>query len=151
MPTAPDRPPVPSAPLWLGAGGLVPFVVLAGAIWVAPEPFRPALYDWLRSYAAVILSFIGAVHWGIALAHRDMSQSDRAVVMGWSVVPALVAWVGLVMSLRAGITLTAAMFVAHYTMDRQLAARFPLPDWYLRLRAGLTVVVVACLAVATIR
>lgn len=151
MLSPPPRSPVPSAPLWLGAGGLVPFIVLAGALWIVPAEYHPTLHDWLRTYAAVILSFVGAVHWGIALLHRDMGDQDRAVVMAWSVVPGLVAWVSLLMSLRTGLTLTGAMFVIHYTMDRTLASRFPIPDWYLRLRSGLTIVVVACLGVAAIR
>lgn len=138
-------------PLWLGAGGLVPFVVLTGALWVAPPEYHPFLVDWLRTYAAVILSFIGAVHWGIALTHPAMNEHDRSVVMSWSVVPALVAWIGMLMQLRTGLALTAAMFVVHYTMDRQLAARFPLPEWYMRLRGGLTAVVVVCLAFAAVR
>lgn len=146
-----DPAPVPSVPLWLGAGGLIPFVLLAGGLWVVPPEYHPVLHDWLRTYAAIILSFVGAVHWGVAMLHRDMAEQDRAVVMGWSVVPALVAWIGLLMQLRAGLALTAAMFVLQYTMDRQLGARFPLPPWYLRLRRGLTVVVVACLAMAAIR
>jgi hypothetical protein len=36
-------------------------------------------------------------------------------------------------------------------MDRQLAARFALPGWYMPLRRGLTFVAVACLAVAALR
>lgn len=151
MAPPPERVPVPAVPLWLGAGGLFPFVVLAGGLWVTPPEYHPTLLDWLRTYAAVILSFIGAIHWGIALTHRDMPAADQSTVMTWSVVPSLVAWVGLLMQPRPGLALTAAMFVVHYTMDRQLASRFPLPGWYLRLRGGLTVVVVACLAVVAIR
>jgi len=151
MLSPPSQSPVPSAPLWLGAGGLVPFIVLTGALWIVPVEYHPTLQDWLRTYAAVILSFVGAVHWGIAMLHRDMNDQDRAVVMGWSVVPGLVAWVALLMSLRPELTLTGAMFVIHYTMDRQLATRFPIPDWYLRLRSGLTIIVVACLGIAAIR
>ena len=151
MPPPPAPVPVPAVPLWLGAGGLVPFVVLSGGLWVAPPEYQPVLHDWLRTYAAVILSFIGAIHWGVAMLHRDMSEADRAVVLGWSVVPALVGWFGLLMPMRTGLALTAAMFVVHFTMDRQLAARFDLPGWYLRLRGGLTVVVVSAIVLAAAR
>jgi hypothetical protein len=151
MPPPPDHVPVPAVPLWLGAGGLVPFIVLSGALWLTSPEFHPVIHDWLRTYAAVILSFIGAIHWGLAMVHREMQEADRGLVMAWSVVPSLVAWGGLLMELRAGIALTAAMFVVHYTMDRQLAARFALPGWYMPLRRGLTFVAVACLAVAALR
>jgi hypothetical protein len=152
MPTVRNPPPpIPPTPLWLGAGGLVPFIVLAGALWVLPTEYHPFVYDWLRSYAAVILSFIGALHWGFAMVHNGMANEDRNVLMTWSVVPALVAWVGLLAPVTPGLVLTATMFVIQYTMDRTLVRRFTFPSWYLRLRSGLTVVVVACLAVAAIR
>jgi len=37
-----------------------------------------------------------------------------------------------------------------YAADRQLAQRFRMPSWYLRLRTGLTSVAVLCLAFALI-
>jgi hypothetical protein len=151
MPPPPDHVPVPAVPLWLGASGLIPFILLAGALWISPVDYHPVLHDWIRTYAAVILSFIGAIHWGVAMVHRDMTDHDRAVLMGWSVVPSLVAWLGLLMPLRTGLALAAAMFIVHYTMDRQLVTRFDLPGWYLRLRGGLTAVVVVCLGIAAIR
>lgn len=138
-------------PSWLGIAGAVPFITGAGAMWVLPPDLQLVAAEWLRTYAAVILSFVGAVHWGFAMLHPRLDARDRDVVWSWSVVPALVAWVGLLLSLRAGLTLSAAMFVVHWTMDRQFAARFGLPPWYLRLRGGLTAVVVTCLIVAALR
>jgi hypothetical protein len=147
----PQTPSVPTVPLWLGTAGLVPFIVLTGAVWLTGEAHRILAYEWLRTYAAVILSFVGAVHWGFAMLHPKMSEHDRGTVMGWSVVPALVAWLALLAPMRHGLALTAAMFVLHYAMDRALVQRFAIPDWYIRLRGGLTIVVVVCMAVAAIR
>ncbi|MEO8040185.1 MAG: DUF3429 domain-containing protein [Betaproteobacteria bacterium] len=147
----PPEEPVPPIPLWLGAGGLIPFVVLAGAIWVSDEAYRVIAYEWLRTYAAVVLSFVGALHWGFAMLHPKMSEHDRNTVMGWSVVPALVAWLALLAPLRHGLALTGSMFALHYAMDRALVLRFDIPGWYIRLRGGLTIVVVICLAAAAVR
>lgn len=144
-------PPVPSVPLWLGAGGLIPFIVLTGAAWVVPPEYLPVAYDWLRTYAACILSFVGALHWGFAMVHPELRPADSDLLMRWSVVPALVAWVSLLAPLRPGLVLAGAMFVIHYTMDRALVHRFRFPAWYVRLRGGLTLVVVACLAVTALR
>lgn len=143
--------PVPPVPLWLGAGGLIPFILLTGAVWLVPAEYRPVAFDWLRTYAACILSFVGALHWGFALAHPDPRPADRDLLMAWSVIPALVAWLSLLVQLRPGLVLTGAMFAIHYSMDRALARRFPVPDWYPRLRGGLTLIVVACLALAALR
>jgi hypothetical protein len=139
-------PPIPTLPLWLGAGGAVPFIVLAGSLWLLPVDQQMVAIEWLRAYAAVILSFVGAVHWAFAMLHPRLPDRDRDTVYAWSVVPALVAWVGLLLSVRPGLLLTAAMFVVQWTMDHQFVTRFGgVPDWYLRLRAGLTAVVSSCL------
>jgi len=142
---------VPPVPLWLGAGGLIPFVILTGAVWFSDEAYRIMAYEWLRTYAAVILSFVGALHWGFAMLHPKMTEPERNTVMAWSVVPALVAWLALLAPLRHGLAVTAAMYALHYAMDRAFVQRFELAEWYLRLRGGLTIVVVVCLTLAAIR
>jgi hypothetical protein len=140
--------PIPQAALWLGTGGLVPFVLLTGALYALPQANAAVLLFWLTAYATAILSFVGAIHWGIALAHPSMSDSDRSVFMTWSVVPALAAWVALLLPARTGILLMIATFIVHYAADRQLAQRFVLPAWYLKLRVALTGVAVLCLLLA---
>jgi hypothetical protein len=142
---------IPSVPLWLGAGGLIPFVILTGAVWFSDEAYRIMAYEWLRTYAAVILSFVGALHWGFAMLHPKMTESERNTVMAWSIVPALVAWLALLAPLRHGLAVTAAMFALHYAMDRAFVQRFALTEWYLPLRGGLTIVVIVCLTLAAIR
>jgi uncharacterized protein DUF3429 len=143
-----NRTPIPKAPFWLGAGGLIPFVVIASAMWALPAPYTPPLLFWLTAYAAVMLSFAGGLHWGLSMLHPDMSEQDQSVFMAWSVVPALVGWISLLMPAKTGLILLIATFVIQYAADRQLAQRFRLPSWYLRLRAGLTAVAVLCLVLA---
>jgi hypothetical protein len=140
--------PIPRAPFWLGATGLIPFVVLTSSLYALPEANRPVMLYWLTAYAAVILSFVGAIHWGVAMVHERMRDADRGVFMAWSAVPAAAAWVALLLPAKTGLLLLAATFVVHYAADRQFAQRFALPAWYLRLRGGLTAVVVLCLIVA---
>lgn len=147
-PTTPS--PIPKVPFWIGAGGLVPFVVLSGAVWAAPETHTPTLLIWLSSYAAIVASFLGAVHWGVALLHPGMNEQDRAVFMTWSIVPAVAGWVALLMPMKTGLLMLIATYAIQFAADRQLASRFHIPDWYLRLRAGLAPVAVLCLALALI-
>jgi len=141
---------IPRPAFWLGTGGLVPFVVVTSALFALPDHTRPQLLFWLTAYAAVILSFVGAVHWGIAMVHTQMREPDRTLYMGWSVVPALAAWVSLLLPPKTSLLLMAATFAVHFAADRQLAQRFTVPAWYLRLRASLTAVVVLCLLLAIV-
>lgn len=73
-PTSSPSPALPTAlPIsvaWLGYGGLLPFVALAGIGWWAPgTPLwgTPLWGTALLAYGAVILSFVGALHWGFAM------------------------------------------------------------------------------------
>jgi hypothetical protein len=150
MPDPISPAPMPKTPFLLGAGGLVPFVVLSGATWAAPEAYTPTLLFWLSSYAALIASFLGAVHWGAALLHPAMSEQDRSVFMTWSIVPAMAGWVSLLMPIKTGLLMLIAIYAIQFAADRQLASRFQIPDWYLRLRGSLTPVAVLCLALALI-
>ena len=135
----------PRSVAWPGYGGLLPFVALALACMLdGPAPWRIALL----SYGALILSFVGALHWGVAVSTSALSQRQRNVCFVWSVVPALLAWVTFFLAPGAASMLLVAGFGAHYLLDRQLARYADLPAWYLPLRLRLTVVASLSLLVA---
>ena len=88
--TPPPGPPEDTAPPFaslMGFGGLIPFFVCAGAAHSGVAPWAGLALIICGIYGAVILSFIGAVHWGLAM-RGDRSQRWFL----WSVVPALYAW-----------------------------------------------------------
>ena len=58
----------------LGLAGLIPFVGLAALSWV-PEIMSESFSGrGLASYAAVILSFLGAIYWGLAMSGTQAIQ-----------------------------------------------------------------------------
>ena len=134
---------LPRTVAWLGYGGLIPFLVLMpaslldhhhGAVWS----------DALYTYGAIILSFVGALHWGLAMSLPDLEERQRSALFAWSVVPALIAWPSLMLIPTAACLLLIIGFVLHLVQDRRLVHIADLPDWYLPLRLRLTTV--ACLA-----
>ena len=142
---SPGRPPATVA--WLGYGGLLPFVglALAGA---ADSGGAPMWFSAMLAYGAVILSFVGALHWGIAMVLPQ--AASHAALFVWSVVPSLLGWAAL-LGAQAGFPGTATVvlivgFVAHFVMDLRLAkSGMLLPAWYLPLRLQLTSVATLCL------
>ena len=71
---------IPTVPAVLGFGGLIPFVSSAGVILaahVSPANVPDALSAFALTahitYGSVILSFLGAVHWGLALRSPGLS------------------------------------------------------------------------------
>lgn len=140
---------LPRSVAWLGYGGLVPFLFLAPASILDGNH---AVYwaNGLFAYGAIILSFVGALHWGYALSlgasSTEAARARRDACFAWSVVPALMAWLALLLPPLLASLLLIAGFIAHYRQDRRLAAVALLPAWYLPLRLRLSVV--ACLGLA---
>ena len=139
---------IPKAALWLGPLGLIPFLAGALAPWLLPAARLPDAGLALIGYGAVILSFLGGVHWGLA------APAGRPLQIGLSVVPSLVGWLALlVANLHAAgpaLWLLAAAFAILLAGDL-FAARCGLtPAWYPRLRVPLTLIVVACLIIGAL-
>jgi len=136
---------VPAPALWLGYAGLVPFVTLATLLWFLPAQGQVAVHGALLIYAAIILSFMGAVHWGLAM-------SNPAVHTGWqfgaSVVPPLLAWFAALASNMVNTIVLIIAFAALCLFDGYMARIGNAPRWYPRLRVPLTVVVVSSLILA---
>src|ERR1700761_5419968 len=68
--------------------GVVPFVLCLLGVALLPSYGQRELAQRIAiSYGAVVLAFIGAVHWGLALAGR---MAWRPVRIGGAVLPSLV-------------------------------------------------------------
>ena len=74
-----------SIPSRLGYLGLLPFVLGAALVWIVRADVHAYVALALSTYAALILSFLGAIHWGLAM--RQPANNTTAWV--WGVVPAL--------------------------------------------------------------
>ncbi len=149
---------IPVSALALGAAGLIPFVATAvqvSAGWpLSPRMTGPALYN-LTIYAGVILSFLGGVQWGLALARPVPGGIQPGGIQdlrryGVSVLPSLAAWAGLWFAARNGLLLLTASFVASLVYDLWTVRLGEAPAWYGRLRIGLTVIVVTALLGAAV-
>lgn len=124
----------------LGYLGLLPFVAGAVAALLSNELASFALQAFVL-YSLAILSFMGGVHWGLALI-TGTRQSSRLLV---SVIPVIAAWICL-MTLPAQLTLAVlgGGFIAQWFVDRPILAELPIPSWYLEMRPRLAYVVAGC-------
>jgi hypothetical protein len=140
---------IPTAALWLGVAGIIPFIGLAVQVATGwPRGGReigPALYA-LTIYGAVILSFMGGVQWGIAVADTHLATGWRRY--GIAVVPALIAWAGVWIGQRDGLLILTTAFAALLVYDLWTVNLGEAPSWYGHLRIGLSAMVCAALLAA---
>ena len=120
----------------LGYAGLLPFAGLAALLWVVKADLLPFVAVALTGYTAVIVSFLGGIHWGIGFLRAPRAPRFHFV---WGVVPSLLAWLALLMPAYAALPLLGLVLVMCYAVDRKTYPAAGLSRW-LPLRLRLTVV-----------
>jgi hypothetical protein len=146
---------LPLFALLLGLAGLLPFVGTGlGALGPSDGSARWLLA--LLAYGAVILAFLGGVHWGFVLG----GPSDRQVRwrLGFGVLPSLVGWVALLVPIflrysfaaEIGIGVEIAGFAGVMLAEQRLYRQQLMPAGYLWLRWGLSFVVITLLAIVLV-
>lgn len=120
---------------WIGYAGLIPFVASLALCYLGDPPAQQFGIRALGAYAAVILSFIGGIHWGVA------TQNTADDTAGWyvgSVVPSLLGWVALLLRPSATMAALLLCFLAWYVFERMMPVGRMFPVWFVRLRLRLT-------------
>ena len=138
---------IPKVPKILGFAGALPFLALT------PMTATTLGYDHLIketaegqvAYGALIVSFLGAVHWGIAMTSviqghgAALAQRERYI---WSVFPSLAAWPALMMEPAPGAACIALLLGICYMSDSAYGRNGSLPPWYMTLRGYLTTIAI---------
>ena len=135
-----DSAALPPAAQWLGFAGLVPQIALAAIVIGGPPDLASGAVRLAQCYAALILSFVGGVWWGLAA-----QPAKRARPWLWlaAVAPSLIAFavLGAWVLGRApvpGLTIIGVALVATLAIDARLAANGWCARGWLRLRAPLS-------------
>ena len=139
---------LPSRARLLGFAGLLPFLAAVLLLWTVEGRLAGLAARSLLAYGAVILSFMGAVHWGLAMA-KDRPGATGQLTL--SVLPGLAGWVALLLPARPGCALLAFGFALLYLADRRAATAGAVPAWYPGLRLPLTLGVLASLGLGFVR
>ena len=137
---------VPPSAAWLGGLGALPFIALACATPYLDSAPHMFVVHALVAYGAIILSFLGGIHWGLAI--MSPSNADHPALRNRliaSIIPSLAAWVALLFSENKGLLILAAAVAAMLWVDLRATRLGHAPPWYPKLRLPLTCVVVAAL------
>ncbi|EPQ27301.1 uncharacterized protein PFL1_06890 [Pseudozyma flocculosa PF-1] len=149
---------VPRPALLWGGAGAIPYVTTAGAsIWLARQEHLVNLgYDKTMDsetasalllhaqniqvgFGAVLLSFLGAVHWGFEFSKYGGELGNRRYAVG--VLPVVLAWPTLLLAPQMALIAQWASFVAMWFVDLRATNDGWVPKWYSTYRFWLTLAV----------
>lgn len=141
---------LPTLALLLGIGGLIPFVVCSLGALANPPPNDALSLLALVAYGAVILAFLGGVHWGFGLdAAPAIGAAVQRARFGLGVVPSLIGWVAVLLAVlsygRVALALLAAGFIGTTVAEARASRAGLMPRGYMGLRWVLSAIVVVCL------
>lgn len=159
---------VPRESLYIGAAGVIPYaatslstVYLAYDINHAHDTGRGILFSPETAhqlldiitpvqigYGAVIISFLGAIHWGLEYAGYGGHHSYRRYVYG--VIAPAVAWPTIFMPVEYALITQFLTFNFLYFADARATVRGWFPEWYSVYRFVLTFFVGASIVISLI-
>ncbi|KAI1108200.1 hypothetical protein F5Y14DRAFT_100681 [Nemania sp. NC0429] len=164
----------PKEPYWLGVAGTLPYLGTSVSTiylaWVLNTPWPSSstfannlLIDQERAaqllatlepiqlgYGAIIISFLGAVHWGLEYAEKAPDQIRTRFRYGIGVMAPIIAWPTLFLPVEFALTGQFAAFVALYFADARATVRGWAPAWYSTYRFVLTAIVGVAIAISLI-
>jgi len=154
--TRTPTPPSPFGARLVGFAGLIPFAGTGVLSWISwPSDMAQAALQAQLVYAAIILSFLGGIRWGIAMTKRGHFKRRAPDGFGSELalagVPAVVGWGVLFISLPAALVVFSLFFTAQALSDLRAVKSQDAPDWFGPLRIQLTFFVVLALAASFVR
>ena len=150
--------PLPPVVRYLAYAGLIPFIGLALMVQLAPTPINYLSAESIASYGAIIVAFMGALHWGANLQTLGKPASgdcwiDRNAWI-WGITPALIAWVALHIYIPVSLIILAATLVIQRNIDKDTYTYYFTNDdarsAFITMRTRLSYIAAACLTWAAL-
>ena len=128
---------------YLGYAGLIPFIL--GLVLLslgADATLREFALQAVVAYAAVIFTFITAIHWGMVI-HLDKDQLYHQLII--AIIPSLIAWCALLLPENNAVIILFFCYIAWHAYERTVYSRLQYPEWFRQLRSQLSYSVSGCL------
>lgn len=143
----------------LGVVGMCPFLGGAFLPFVVPVEVTSFIIFFHLTYAAAVLSFFGAIHFGFAIANYQINDpqnpSTVSDLLRWgqyimSVVPLAVSWWCLSAPAPLAFPVLFFAYLAIFFVEGFAYKRQLVPLWFIRFKSVLTMIIVFSLGVAYI-
>jgi hypothetical protein len=139
-------PQAPAALQVIGYGALVPLVAMAMIVtFTYPSPGAAGALAAMIGYGAALLSFIGGIRWGLAVATGGAYLHFRPLGLATLAMP--FAWIVMFMDARVALAALMAGFQLLLLAER-VGLPSPMPAWYRALQLPFTILVEVALGVS---
>ena len=130
----------------LGYAGLIPFVVQSAFLSIFPDSIYKDIFIFsLLAYGVTIVSFLGAIHWGLTM----QQNTPNWFLLVWGVIPSLLGWISLLLGSVNGLLILAATLWLCFVVDYRIYPKFGLQHW-MCMRFILTAVASTSIALSVI-
>ncbi len=132
----------------LSSIGLAPLIFFTVALVVVGKQsgMVAPIVDAYKTCAAIILSFLAGVHWGVVLNKNGAAISLRTMLV--AIAAPLTGWAALFVGEPMCFALLIVGFAGQGAWDNFAAHNGLLPGWFSKIRMIMTIFVVAILALA---
>lgn len=136
---------IPLPALALGFAGLIPPLLMTAVAVLQIGVFAESTPGFVRSYAAIILSFLGGSWWAFALKEERPSW----LLMILAVTASLTAWGAMFWFQPAeALFALAVLFIGSLLVDLALTRNRLAPGWWMKLRVPLSIGLALCCALS---
>ena len=124
----------------LSLAGYIPFALLAIALYKIGQSNELfiSFFDVFKVWSALILSFLGGIRWGFAIANEPFENKNLLI----SVVPTILAWFVLLLPDAYTILALLVLFCLHGVWDSFYINQGKIAPWFGKVRITLTFLVV---------
>lgn len=125
----------------LSVAGFVPFAILAVVLFMLnpANALYSFLFDVFKVWSAIILSFLGGIRWGLAIARAPGEPGN----LFFSVGPSILAWFAIMLPNAYTILLLVLLYSAQGAWDNFYVNTGRVLPWFGMLRIVLTFLVVS--------
>lgn len=136
-------------PVTFTLAGTVPFVTLSLAAAFHVFTDNKIVVELLLTYAAVIVSFLGGIHLGVAVTTYARQRRIANMLIAESLWPSLIAW-GMLFyhDIHIQLLVLTLLYALMWAIDSLLYSNDIIPQWFFNLRCIITPIVVVSLYVA---
>lgn len=123
----------------LSLGGFIPFGALSLFMFFAGSkaPLFGPFLDIFIIWSVLILSFLGGIRWGFAIAHPPFDT--RSLFL--SVIPSIFGWFAVLLPDAHTVLVLLVLFCAHGAWDSFFVNAGKAPPWFGSIRIVLTLLV----------